>query len=129
MPRFSRQLICLEAPSLATQRDGPCHQVALLRDVFVSACERSCQQYVAVRQNVGKPNVFRLRHWKSLREVVAAIVRNDEALTRRNIARHLPDAVSKADRDRFIDLVQTEFQSLHAGNSIRFRIGPLALEA
>lgn len=105
------------------------NQVALLRDVFISAYERSCQQYVAVQQNLGTPDVFRLRHWKPLREVVAAIVRGDEALTRRNIARHLPSAVSKADRDRFIALVQTEFESLHAGNSVRFGIGPLALEA
>ena len=105
------------------------NQVALLRDVFISAYERSCQQYVAVQQNMGTPDVFRLRHWKPLREVVAAIVRGDEALTRRNIARHLPGAVPKADRERFIALVQTEFQSLHVGNSVRFGIGPLALEA
>lgn len=53
------------------------NRVELLRDVFVWAYERSCQQYVAVKQNLVPPDIFRLRYRQALSEVVAAIVRND----------------------------------------------------
>ncbi len=38
------------------------NDVALLRDVFVWAYERSCQQYVAVQQQLVPPDTFRLRY-------------------------------------------------------------------
>lgn len=105
------------------------NRVELLRDVFVWAYGRSCQQYVAVQQNMAMPDVFRLRHWKALSEVVVALVRGDEAVTKRSITRHLPRTVPKADHEHFTRLVQAEFESLHAGNSVRFGIRPLELAA
>lgn len=54
------------------------NQVDLLRDVFVWAYERSCQQYVAIRQNVNPPDIFRLRYRQALAEVVGSIVRQGE---------------------------------------------------
>ena len=38
------------------------NRIELLRDVFVWAYERSCQQYVAVKQNLVPPDIFRLRY-------------------------------------------------------------------
>ena len=32
------------------------NQVELLRDVFISAYERSCQRYLAIRQSLGEPD-------------------------------------------------------------------------
>lgn len=49
------------------------NRVELLRDVFVWAYERSCQQYVAIQQTLVPPDTFRLRHRQALAEVVAAI--------------------------------------------------------
>ena len=37
------------------------NRIELLRDVFVWAYARSCQQYVAVQQNLVPPDILRLR--------------------------------------------------------------------
>ncbi|NGO54238.1 transposase [Mesorhizobium camelthorni] len=46
-----------------------------LRDVFIWAYERFAARYAAVRQSLGEPDRFRLRHRAALREVVGAVVR------------------------------------------------------
>ena len=38
------------------------NRIELLRDVFVRACRRSVARYVAVRQSLGEPDPFRMRH-------------------------------------------------------------------
>ena len=105
------------------------NRVELLRDVFVWAYERSCQQYVAVKQNLVPPDIFRLRYRQALSEVVAAIVQNDEPATQTTVAARLPSAVEKADIDHFTRLVLEEFTALHPGNAVRFGIRPLELAA
>ena len=101
------------------------NRVELLRDVFVWAYERSCQQYVAVKQNLVPPDIFRLRYRQALSEVVAAIIRNGEAATDTAIRSRLPAAVAVADKDHFVELALEEFKTLHPGNVIRFGIRPL----
>lgn len=43
--------------------------------MFVWAYERSCQQYVAVHQQLVPPDTFRLRYRNELAATIAAIVR------------------------------------------------------
>ena len=105
------------------------NRIALLRDVFVSAYARSCQQYVAVQQNLVPPDIFRLRCRLALGEVVAAIVRGDEAATDTTVSARTPPSVLEVDRAHFVTLVLAEFKALHAGNAVRFGIGPLELAA
>ena len=105
------------------------NRIELLRDVFVWAYERSCQQYMAVKQNMVPPDIFRLRYRRALNEVVAAIVQNDEAATAAAVAVRLPSAVNKEDIDHFTRLVLEEFAALHPGNAVRFGIRPLELAA
>lgn len=62
------------------------NDVALLRDVFVWAYERSCQQYVAVQQQLVPPDTFRLRYRNELAAAVAAIVRGGQAPTKQRSA-------------------------------------------
>jgi hypothetical protein len=57
------------------------NRIELLRDVFVWAYERSCQQYVAVRQSLVPPDMLRLRYRQALSDVIAAIVRDAEPAT------------------------------------------------
>ena len=102
------------------------NRIELLRDVFVWAYERSCQQYLAVKQNLVPPDIFRLRYRQALSEVVAAIVANDEPATKVVIRARTPVTVSKADKAHFIKLVLEEFKTLHPGNAVRFGIRPLA---
>ena len=101
------------------------NRVELLRDVFVWAYERSCQQYVAVKQNLVPPDIFRLRYRQALSEVVAVIVRNDEPATDAAVRARVPVSVAEADQEHFIQLALGEFKTLHPGNAIRFGIRPL----
>jgi Fic family protein len=105
------------------------NRVELLRDVFASAYERSCQQYVAVVPQLVPPDKFWLRYRTALAEVVRAIVRGGLAANIETIQKILPAAVATEDHARFTQLVVDEFKSLHAGNAIRYGIRPLELEA
>lgn len=105
------------------------NRIELLRDVFVWAYERSCQQYVALKQNLVPPDIFRLRYRQALTEVVVAIVRSDEAATDATVRSIIPKAVTDTDKDHFIGLALAEFQSLHTGNIVRYGIRPLEFAA
>ena len=104
------------------------NQLDLLRDVFVWAYARSCQQYVAVKQQLVPPDIFRLKHRAMLAEVVAAIVRNGEAVTEANIRARIPANLALADHGQFVTLVMAEFKTLHAGNAVRFGLRPLEFD-
>lgn len=104
-------------------------RIELLRDVFIWAYERSCQQYVAVKQRLVPPDTFRLRHRNALSEVMAAVVRGGLSASEAAIRPIVPASVVEADRERFIVLVLEEFRTLHAGNAIRFGLRPLEFAA
>jgi Fic family protein len=101
------------------------NRVELLRDVFVWAYARSCQQYVAVQQNLVQPDVFRLRYRRELGTVVAAMVRALEAATEGAVQARMPATVEANDQPRFVALVLAEFKALHSGNAVRFGLRPL----
>ncbi len=104
------------------------NQVELLRDVFVWAYGRSCQQYVAVQQNMGKPDVFRMRYRRELGAVVATMVRAMEPATEEAVLRRIPVEVAQADRAGFTGLVLVELKALHPGKAVRFGLRPLEVE-
>ena len=101
------------------------NRIELLRDVFVWAYERSCQQYVAVQQQLVPPDTFRLRHRKELTEAVQAIVRDGHTANESTIRAVTPVTVIHEDQARFVALVMEEFKALHPGNAIRFGLRPL----
>ena len=101
----------------------------LLRDVFVWAYERSCQQYVAVKQTLVPPDIFRLSYRQALSETVASMVRACEPATDAAIRARIPASVAAIDSDHFVALVRSEFNTLHAGNAVRFGLRPLELKA
>ncbi len=105
------------------------NRIELLRDVFVWAYERSCQQDVAVKQNMVPPDIFRLRYRQELRDVVSAIVLNDEDATDATVNARVPTTVAAPDKAHFTQLVLQEFAALHPGNAVRFGISPLVLAA
>jgi Fic/DOC family len=104
-------------------------RIELLRDVFVWAYERSCQQYVAVRQQLVPPDTFRLRFRSELSSAVQAIVRGGLPLTQAALVRVTPKSLPTLDRPRFRTLVRDEFKTLHAGNVIRHALRPLEFSA
>ncbi len=105
------------------------NRIELLRDVFVWAYERSCQQYVAVQQHLAPPDTYRLRYRNELTETVRAIVHSSLPAGADTIRAAMPASVPQQDQPRFIALAQTEFKNLHAGNAIRFGLRPLEFEA
>ncbi len=105
------------------------NRIELLRDVFVWAFERSCQQYVAVRSQLVPPDTFRLRYRAALAEAACAIVRGGLPATLEAVRQSMPASVVPDDREDFAWLVLEEFKSMHAGNAVRFGLRPLEFEA
>jgi hypothetical protein len=50
--------------------------LALLKDVFFWAYERSSAQYAGVRQSLGKPDPLRFKYRAELRDIITQIIRN-----------------------------------------------------
>jgi hypothetical protein len=102
------------------------NRVELLRDVFVWAYGRSGTRYAAIRQTLGEPDTFRLRHRNLLGEVVARVVQgrmDKQAASNfvRKESRNLPET---AERARFAEMAEKELSGLHEGNFARFQIRP-----
>ena len=107
------------------------NRVELLRDVFCWAYERSCARYSAVRQSLGEPNPFRLRHRELVTECVRDIVIGlmDKNATTAHLRRRASETLPPADQARLVEVVETEVMSLHPGNIARFRLSPPEFEA
>jgi Fic family protein len=103
----------------------------LLKDVFIWAYERSAARYAAVRQSLGEPDPFRLRHRAALRELVAQVVqeRMDRRAASRHVAAWVDRNIEEADRARLRELAERELLGLHEGNFARYRIRPSEFEA
>lgn len=105
------------------------NRIELLRDVFVWAYERSCQQYVAVQQQLVPPDTFRLRYRNELSDVVRTIVRGGQLSSETAIRSIMPKTVAQEDQSHFVELAMEEFKTLHTGNVIRFGLRPLEFAA
>lgn len=102
------------------------NKVELLRDVFIWAYVRSAARYAAVRQSLGEPDPFRLRHRAALREVIRAVVhgRMDKKQAIAHIKNWTQSHVDAADRDKFREIAEDELLGLHEGNFARYQIRP-----
>lgn len=102
------------------------NRVEYLRDVFVYAYERSCARYAEIRQCIGAPNPFLVRHRQLLADVVVEVVRGvmdkkSAVACIRLRAERLPVA---EDRQMFLEVAEIELMSLHDGNFARYRLRP-----
>lgn len=95
----------------------------------MQAYARSCQQYATVTRTLVPPDAFRLRHRAALAEAVRAIVHGGLPATAEAVRSCMPTAVAPEHHAAFAALVVKEFQSLHAGNAVRFGLRALELEA
>ncbi len=102
------------------------NRIELLREVFVWAYERSSSLYSATRQQLGEPDLFRLRHRNFIITLVGEIIRGcmDKQAAVAAIKQKACDAISVENQARFIEIVETELMSLHKGNIARFRLRP-----
>ncbi len=107
------------------------NRIELIKDVFLWAYEKSSSRYVAVRQTLGEPDPFRLRYRNALRDVVAEAIRGrmNQKGAAAHIANYAQAQVPEADRQRFIEAVETELLSLHEGNFARYGVRPSEFNA
>ena len=107
------------------------NDTALLKELFLWAYERSASNCAEVRQSLGSPDPFRLRHRESMVALVGDVVRRQLGL--RDVSRHVRDwtdeHVAAADRARFADMVESELLNLNDGNFTRFRLRPSEFDA
>jgi hypothetical protein len=102
------------------------NRVELLRDVFTWAYERSAERYAAVRQSLGEPDPFRMRHRAAIHEVVGEVVRGamDRARAAAHVSAWTHGHIPEAERERFQETAERELLSLHEGNFARYRVRP-----
>jgi Fic family protein len=99
-------------------------QIDLLRDVFVWAYDRSCQQYLAIRQELVPPDPFRLRYRTQLAETIKSVFKKYQQPNEKIIVGAIPYSIPNRDQKKFVELVIEEFNSMHEGNAIRYGIHP-----
>ncbi len=97
-------------------------RVDLLRDVFVWAYERSCDQFKAVAGTMPAPDPFRLKYRAELAEAISEIVRSGAGSDAAAVQPLAASLVPAEDRSRFVDLVLGELRHLHEGNIARYRL-------
>lgn len=102
------------------------NKVDLLKDIFIWGYERSASRYAAVKQSLGEPDPFRLKHRTGLRELVGEIVRGRMNKKRAgdHIATWVEENVEAAERETFREVAESELLALHEGNFARYQIRP-----
>jgi Fic family protein len=107
------------------------NRIDLLKDVFIWAYERSASRYAAVRQSLGEPDPFRLKHRARLREIVRTVVRErlDKRAAFARIAVWAGRTMEAEEQDRFREVAENEVLGLHEGNFARYQIRPSQFEA
>lgn len=107
------------------------NRIDLLRDVFVWAYKRSCARYSAVRQSLGEPDPFRLQYRQQITQAVTDVVRKEMSkLQAVNYVQQFAQArIDSHDRERFIEVVETQLLSLHEGSIARYRLRPSEFHA
>ena len=107
------------------------NDISLMKDLFVWAYKRSAVRYGAIRQSVGEPDPFRLRHREALRQIVGEIVRNrlDLESAAARVAAWAEANVEAGERARFIETAETELLGLHEGNYARYRVSAREYDA
>jgi hypothetical protein len=99
--------------------------VALLRDVYVDAYRRSCEQFRVIRESMGQPDPIRLRYRSELNSVVESVVRGLEP-PRADVVRARMEGLRIADEDKevFTDRALELLLNLHAGSAGRHQLKP-----
>lgn len=98
------------------------NQVALLRDVFVWAYERSCQRYLAITQTMVEPDPLKIKYREALIQAVQTVVKGLRQPSPSVIAEVAKHQAEEADQTAFGDLLTAALQQLHEGSITRYRL-------
>ena len=98
------------------------NHIALLRDVFVWAYERSCQRYLAITQTMVEPDPLKIKYREALIQAVQAVVKGLREPNQAVIAEAARDHATEADLAAFTEMLTTALHQLHEGNIARYRL-------
>jgi len=99
--------------------------IEFIRELYIQAYKRSSKHYSAVQQNMGEPNLLKLKY----RNIIHGIVH--DVVQQKVPGSQLPKVIqnlietrtsSHLDRQELFKLIETEILSLHEGNIARFKI-------
>lgn len=103
----------------------------MLKELFIWAYERSAARYAAVRQSLGEPDPFRIRHRAALIDVIGEVVRG--AMDRKQAAVRIRTwtqlHIERRERELFREMAEGELLALHEGSFARYRIRPAEFAA
>jgi hypothetical protein len=107
------------------------NRIELLREVFVWAYERSSALYSATRQELGEPDLFRLRYRTLIITMMGEIIRGcmDKQTAVAAIKQKASEIMVVDEKARFVEVIETALMSLHRGNIARFRLKPSEYDA
>lgn len=103
------------------------NNISILHDLYVWAYKKSSQKYSALQQEMGEPNLFKLKYRSIVKEIVRKIVLDKvpgslivSTIKELIKVQHLvePDSIE------LFNLLEREIISLHEGNIARFKIRP-----
>ena len=95
-------------------------RVDLLRDVFIWAYERSCQNFKAIAGSLPEPDPFRLKYRAEIAEAVARLVRETRGTKVGDTRKVAANLVPEPDQPQFVSMVSRELSNLHQGNIARY---------
>ncbi len=103
------------------------NKIEVLRDLYEWAYERSCQRFLAVRQSLGEPDLFRLKFREKIIQCVSEIIRKemDKQTFKTFIKKFIKINIPTEDSKKFEKRIFIELESIHEGNIARFRIQPM----
>jgi len=107
------------------------NKIDLLKEIFIWAYERSVHRYAAIRQSLGEPDPFRLKHRADLRNLVQAIVleRLDKKAAFARITTWTDKNIAFDEQELFRQVAESEVTGLHEGNIARYQIRPSQFHA
>ncbi len=106
------------------------NNVALLRDAYIDAYMASAQNYKALRAEVDTPDKAAIAYREFVREAVRRAVLDWKEYRADDVMAMAAEAgIPEADRQPVVDYARQEFNGLHEGNAIRYRLRATDLEA
>ena len=105
------------------------NNLELLRKIYIDAYMVSAENYRVLRSEVEVPEKAALAYRDFVREAVRRSVIEWKVFRHENILSMAVEAeIPEEDREEVVDYVRREFQGLHEGNVVRYRLYPEDLE-
>lgn len=112
--------------TLAVYEEG---RVELLRDLFVWAYHRSCEQYRVVRESLGQPDTVRFKYRDELVGLVGETVRQRRPIVRSHLRKWASShGVETGDLDAFAERAMDLLLNLSEGAAGRYGLDPQQVE-